>query len=102
MPGGPAALSGKLKPGDRIVGVGQGASGPILDVIGWRLDDVVDKIRGAKDTVVRLEILPDAAGPDGKHEMLTLDPQQGQLEEQAAKKSIIDVNDGRPRPDASA
>ena len=46
VPGGPASLSGKLKVGDRIVGVGQGANGPITDVIGWRLDDVVDMIRG--------------------------------------------------------
>ncbi len=94
VPGGPAGLSGKLNPGDRIVGVGQGASGPIVDVIGWRLDDVVDKIRGAKGTIVRLEILPDAAGPDGKHELLTLTRNKVKLEEQAAKKSIIDVTHG--------
>jgi carboxyl-terminal processing protease len=47
VPGGPAALSGKFKVGDRIVGVGQGASGNMTDVVGWRLDDVVDLIRGA-------------------------------------------------------
>jgi carboxyl-terminal processing protease len=94
IPGGPAAISGKLNPGDRIVGVGQGATGPIADVIGWRLDDVVDKIRGAKGTVVRLEILPDAAGPDGKHEVLTLTRNKVSVEEQAAKKSIIDVKNG--------
>ena len=94
IPGGPAAKSGKLNPGDRIVGVGQGASGPIVDVIGWRLDDVVDKIRGAKGTVVRLEVLPDAAGPDGKHELLTLTRNKVSVEEQAAKKSVIDVKNG--------
>lgn len=94
IPGGPAAISGKLNPGDRIVGVGQGESGPILDVIGWRLDDVVDKIRGAKGTVVRLEILPDAAGPDGKHELLTLTRNKVSVEEQAAKQSIIEVDQG--------
>ncbi len=94
IPGGPAAISGKLNPGDRIVGVGQGASGPIADVIGWRLDDVVDKIRGAKGTIVRLEILPDAAGPDGKHEMLTLTRNKVNVEESAAKKSVIDVKNG--------
>jgi carboxyl-terminal processing protease len=94
IPGGPAAISGKLSPGDRIVGVGQGASGPIVDVIGWRLDDVVDKIRGAKGTVVRLEILPDAAGPDGQHEMLTLTRNKVSVEEQAAKQSIIEVDQG--------
>ncbi|MEZ5460872.1 MAG: carboxy terminal-processing peptidase [Dokdonella sp.] len=94
IPGGPAAISGKLNPGDRIVGVGQGESGPIVDVIGWRLDDVVDKIRGAKGTVVRLEILPDAAGPDGKHELLTLTRNKVSVEEQAAKQSIIEVDQG--------
>ena len=44
--GGPAALSNRFKPGDRIVGVGQGTNGPMEDVIGWRIDDVVDKIKG--------------------------------------------------------
>lgn len=94
IPGGPAAISGKLKAGDRVVGVGQGESGQIVDVIGWRLDDVVDKIRGAKGTVVRIEVLPEAAGPDGKHEMLTLTRNKVSVEEQAAKKSIIDVKNG--------
>jgi carboxyl-terminal processing protease len=94
IPGGPAAISGKLKPGDRVVGVGQGESGPIVDVIGWRLDDVVDKIRGAKGTVVRIEILPEAAGLDGKHEIITLTRNKVKVEEQAAKKSILDVKHG--------
>ena len=58
MPGGPADMSGKLKAGDRIVAVGQGKSGPMTDVIGWRIDDVVAKIRGNKDTQVRLDIYP--------------------------------------------
>ncbi len=56
VPGGPAGKSGKLKPGDRIVGVGQGESGVMEDVIGWRIDDVVAKIRGAKGTRVRLDV----------------------------------------------
>ncbi len=94
VPGGPAGLSGKLKVGDRIVGVGQGEDGPIIDVVGWRLDDVVDKIRGAKDTVVRLEVLPADAGPDGKHVTIALVRKKVSIEEQAAKKSIIDVKDG--------
>ena len=94
IPGGPAAISGKLNPGDRIVGVGQGARGEIADVIGWRLDDVVDKIRGPKGTIVRLEVLPEAAGPDGKHEILTLTRNKVNVEEQAAKKSVIEVKNG--------
>ena len=81
-----------LKAGDRVLAVGQGASGPLVDVIGWRLDDVVDKIRGAKGTVVRLEILPEAAGPDGKHETLTLTRNKVNVEEQAAKKSVIEID----------
>lgn len=94
VPGGPAALSDKLKVGDRVVGVGQGEHGAIVDVVGWRLDDVVDKIRGAKDTVVRLEILPADAGPDGKHFTLALTRKKVSIEEQAAKKSIIEVKAG--------
>ena len=94
VPGGPASLSGKVKVGDRVVGVGQGESGPIVDVIGWRLDDVVEKIRGAKDTVVRLEILPAEAGPDGKHATIALTRKKVSIEEQAAKKSVIEVKAG--------
>ncbi len=95
VPGGPAALSGKIKVGDRIVGVGQGESGPIVDVVGWRLDDVVEKIRGTKDTTVRLEVLPADAGPDGKHVMLSLVRKKVSIEEQAAKKSVIEVKDDK-------
>jgi C-terminal processing protease CtpA/Prc len=58
VPGGPAALSGKIKVGDRIVGVGQGARAPVTDVLGWRLDDVVAMIRGEKNTIVTLAVLP--------------------------------------------
>ena len=64
VPGGPAAKSSKLEVGDKIVGVGQGDCGAIVDTIGWRIDDVVAKIRGTKGTVVRLEILPAEGGPD--------------------------------------
>ncbi|OOG46471.1 tail-specific protease [Rhodanobacter sp. C06] len=94
VPGGPAEKSGKLKPGDRIVGVGQGDSGPVTDVIGWRLDDVVNLIRGKKDTTVRLEILPADAGPDGKHELISLVRKKVNIEESAAKKKILDIKDG--------
>lgn len=93
-PGGPAALSGELKPGDRIVGVAQGETGTMTDVIGWRLDDTVALIRGAADTVVRLDILPAGAGPDGKHRLVSLVRKKIDLEEQAAKKSVIEVAAG--------
>jgi len=91
VPGGPLALDGTLKAGDRIVGVGQGRSGPIEDVIGWRIDDVVSKIRGAKDTQVRLEYIPAAEGVDGKHRMVTLTRQKIRLSEQAAKGETMTI-----------
>src|SRR5487761_1977738 len=93
VPGGPASRS-KLQVGDRIVGVGQGAGCPIEDVVGWRLDDVVALIRGKKDTVVRLEVLPADVGLDGKHEIITMVRKKVTIEEQAAKKKIIDIRDG--------
>lgn len=93
LAGGPAALSGKLKPGDRIVGVGQGESGPITDVMGWRIDDAVALIRGTENSVVRLDVLPAQAGTDGKHELITLVRKKITLKNQAARKSIIEVKD---------
>ena len=93
LAGGPAALSGKLKAGDRIVGVGQGEDGPITDVMGWRIDDAVALIRGAENSVVRLDVLPAEAGTDGKHKLISLVRKKITLEKQAAKKSIIEVKD---------
>ncbi len=89
IPGGPAAVDGTLKPGDRIVGVGQTKTGAIEDVIGWRIDDVVAKIRGSKDTQVRLEYIPAESGIDGKHRTVTLTRQKVRLAEQAAKGETI-------------
>ncbi|MCB1552895.1 MAG: carboxy terminal-processing peptidase [Xanthomonadales bacterium] len=94
VPGGPAAISGKVKPGDRIVGVGQGRTGPVVDVIGWRIDDVVELIRGPKDTSVRLDVIPAEAGLDGPHEVVTLVRQKVKLEAQAAKKKVVELADG--------
>ncbi len=94
VPGGPAALSAKLNIGDRLVAVGQGGAGPMTDVIGWRIDDVVALVRGAKGSLVRLDVLPAAAGPDGKPKRITLVRNKVNFEEQAAKKSLIRVKDG--------
>ncbi len=94
VPGGPADKSGKIHVGDHIVGVGQGEDGPIQDVLGWRLDDVVDRIRGKKGTKVRLEIIPAKAGLDGKHEVVTVVRDKVTIKEQAAKKKIVKVDDG--------
>ena len=94
VPGGPAAESGQIHPGDRIVGVAQGKDGTMQDVIGWRLDDVVDKIRGKKGTTVRLEILPAETGLDGVHKTVKMVRKKVYIVEQAAKKSIIKIDDG--------
>lgn len=95
MAGGPAALSGKLKVGDRIVGVGQGDKGPLTDIMGARLDDSVMLIRGAEDSVVRLEVLPAEAGPDGKHIFVNLVRKPISLQDQSAKSSVQSVTDGK-------
>ena len=91
VPGGPAFSTGKIKVGDRVVAVGQGDKGPMVDVVGWRIDDVVDKIRGAKGSRVRLDVLPADAGMDGQHKLVTIIRDKVKLEEQAASQSIIDV-----------
>ena len=98
VPGGPADLSDKLKPGDRIVGVGQGASGALEDVIGWRIDDVVEKIKGPKGTQVRLDILPPEAGLDARPNRIVLTRDKVRLAEEAAKSEILKVpaNGGTP------
>lgn len=96
IPGGPAAIDGKLKPKDRITGVAQGPEGEIVDVIGWRLDDVVDLIRGPASTVVRLQIIPAGALPGSGEKIIALTRDQVKLEEQAAKSDIVTVpRDGR-------
>ena len=96
IPGGPASMDGTLKAGDRIVGVGQGKGGTIEDVIGWRIDDVVAKIRGTKGTQVKLEYIPAENGIDGEHRTVTLTRQRVQLAEQAAKSKTytIPAHDG--------
>jgi carboxyl-terminal processing protease len=94
VPGGPAALEGTLKVGDRIVAVGQGREGPMVDVVGWRIDDVVQLIRGPKDSYVRLDVLPAEASLDAAHELVTIARQKVKLEEQAAKKAIVELPDG--------
>ena len=91
--GGPADLGGELHKDDRIVGVGQGKKGNITDVVGWRLDDVVDLIRGPKGTMVRLEILPKSAGSDGRTRMISIIRDKIKLDEQAAKSKVLDIPD---------
>lgn len=92
--GSPAGMSGKLKVGDKIVGVAQGETGAVTDVLGWRIDDVVQQIRGPKDSKVRLQVLPGDAGPDAKPVMISLVRKKISMEEQSAKKTIMEVKDG--------
>ncbi|MFY1026791.1 carboxy terminal-processing peptidase [Actinobacillus seminis] len=88
VPGAPADRSKKIKAGDKIIGVGQ-ATGEIEDVVGWRLDDIVDKIKGKKGTKVRLEIEPEKGG---KSYIITLVRDKVRLEDQAAKLTVEKVN----------
>jgi carboxyl-terminal processing protease len=94
VPGGPASLSGLLKIGDRIVGVGQGENGVITDIQGWRLIDSVALIRGESDSVVVLDLLPEDAGPDGEHTLVTLVRKKINLEKQSAKASVHSTTHG--------
>lgn len=96
IPGGPAAIDGKLKANDLIIGVAEGDDGNMVDVIGWRLDDVVDLIRGPGDTVVRLQIIQGDAIPGSGEIIIALTRGKVKLEEQAAKSDIISIpRDGR-------
>ena len=88
--GGPADIAGELKSDDRIIGVGQ-ENEAIVDVIGWRLGDVVDLIRGPKGTAVKLSILSGKYGLDGKPQTITIIRDKIKLEEQAAKKRLLHV-----------
>ena len=98
VPAGPADQQSDLKAAELIIGVGQGDEGPMTDVIGWRLDDVVDLVRGKKGTVVRLDVIP-AAGRADEVRRLVITRNEVRLEEQAAQSKIIEVKDleGSPR-----
>lgn len=90
MPGGPAIQSKKIKVGDRIIKVGQGKNGRLINVVGWRLDDIVDKIRGEEDSVVRLEIENDA----GK-EIVSITRGTVALEDSDASSEVIEFDKKR-------
>ena len=91
VPGGPAEKSDKLKPNDRIVGVAQETEDEITDVIGWRIDDVVQLIRGPKDTEVKLEVIPSTSLDESQTKIITLTRNVVKLEDQAAEKRIINI-----------
>ena len=93
VPAGPAAKTGKIKPSDRIVSVGQGRRGPLIDVVGWRLDDVVELIRGPKGSTVRLEIVPDES-KEQISKVVQITRNTVKLEEQAAQKKLLTLERG--------
>jgi len=88
---GPADKQGDLRPSDKIISVGQGAEGDMVDVVGWRLDEVVELIRGPKDSIVRLEIIPAKAKSPDTHKIITIVRNKVKLEEQSAQKTILDI-----------
>lgn len=97
VPGGPAAQAGELKPADKIIGVGQDNE-EIVDVIGWRLDEVVDLIRGPKASTVRLQVIPANAKDNSQTKEISIVRNTVKLEDQAAKKSIVTLNqDGQAK-----
>jgi carboxyl-terminal processing protease len=91
IPGGPAFKSKKLNVDDRIIAVAQGADGEFVDVIGWRITDVVQLIRGPKETTVKLQILKAEDGVTAKPVDIVLVRDKVKLEDQAAKKEVIEV-----------
>jgi carboxyl-terminal processing protease len=91
VPGGPARESGQVRTGDQIVGVAQGLDGAMEDVVGWRLEDVVDKIRGPKGSVVRLQLMKKSTGSSGHTREVSLVRKEIKLEDQAAKSYVVDA-----------
>jgi carboxyl-terminal processing protease len=89
--GGPAAVSKQLAANDRITAVGEGKTGELVDVIGWRLDDVVQKIRGPGGTVVRLQLLPAGAAPGSAQKVVEFTRNRVSLEAQASHKAMRTV-----------
>lgn len=90
IPGGPADLQGLLKAEDKIISVGQDDK-ELVDVIGWRLDDVVDLIRGPKDSTVRLEVIDGASDSADSTEVIAIVRDKVKLEEKSAQSKIIDI-----------
>jgi len=97
IPGGPADKSGLLKADDKIIGVAQGEDGEFEDIIGWRITDSVKLIRGAKGTLVRLQILKAGSDLNAKPIEISLKREKVKLEDQAAKGSVLEImNDEKP------
>lgn len=91
VPAGPAAKTGAVKPTDKITAVGQGENGPMVDIVGWRLDDVVELIRGPKGSTVQLQVVGANADKESS-KRVTIVRNTIKLEEQAAQAKIIEVS----------
>ncbi len=90
--GGPAERGGNLQAGEKIIGIGQGPDGEIKDVVGMRLDDVVDQIRGEKGTVVRLSVIPADAVSESSARVVRITRDTVKLEDQSARKEVIELS----------
>ena len=90
IPGGPADKQGLLKASDKIAGVGQGDD-EIVDVIGWRLDDVVDLIRGEKDSTVTLQIIPGKGASADGTKLISIVRDKVKLEEKSVQSTVLDL-----------
>ncbi len=88
VPGGPADLTKKLKPKDKIVGVAQG-SDDFVDIVGWRLDDVVDLIKGPKGSKVRLQVLAASGSAGATPQLIEIVRDKIRLEDRAAKGEVF-------------
>jgi carboxyl-terminal processing protease len=91
VPGGPASKQGQLQPADRIVSVAQGDEKPV-NVIGWRLDEVVDLIRGPRNSTVTLEVIPANASDETITRTIAIKRDEVKLEEQSASKDVIELD----------
>ena len=91
---GPADKQGALQPSDRVVAVGQDLEGAMQDIIGWRLDEVVELIRGPKGTTVRLEVIPAKSKSTDERKTITIVRNTVKLEEQAAQKKVLEIPQG--------
>jgi len=92
VPGGPADKQGQLKAADRIVAIGEGSDCEFIDIVGWRLDEVVDRIRGAKGTSVRLKVIPsDEENLSEEYNIIPIVRDKVALEDNAAKGEMIQV-----------
>jgi len=95
IPAGPAEKNGELQAGDRILGVGQGTLGEVVDVVGWRLDDVVALVRGPRGSIVTLQVRAADAPESAAPRQIVITRDEVKLEEQAARKEVVEL----PRED---